>query len=800
MSAMILALQGHGEPHDFMAVCPAHRDVRPSLHVTIKDGAMLVHCFAGCTQDAVIDALRKQGLWPEQPRPEFRKEARRQTGEVVAKYDYVTADGELVHQTLRLEPKSFRQRRPAPETGLWIWGLTAGEYMRMASAKDWSPFKDSRFSEWPIERERRTFGAATLVLYRLPAVLKAVADGETIYLTEGEKDADSLAALGLVATTNAMGAGKWTAQYSEDLRGADVVLLPHNDAPGRDHAERVAAELHGVAKRMRMLDIAKHWPQCPEKGDISDWIAAGGKADKLVAIVEALPDLQPTQRACRKADDSAADWPEPKRLPSGLPPVEPFSFDFLPEALAPWIEDIANRLQCPPDYVAVAALTSLGAVIGRRIGIKPQAKTDWVEIPNVWGCFIGRPGMLKSPAMNEALRPIHHLEAEAAKENEIAQQAYAVGLDAYKLRREVSRSLLKDKLKAGKSSNPDIKIDFGEEPKEPAPIRFRTNDSSYEKLGELLMDNPAGILIERDELVSLLQHLDRDDQSNARGFYLSGWSGQQPYTFDRIIRGHNHIDAVCLSVLGNTQPARIAEYIHRANYGGTGGDGLIQRFSLLVWPDAPADWKDVDEYPNRAAREKVWEIYQRLSKLDALKLGAEKGPYDKVPALRFDQSAQGDFLDWRTDLERQVRSGELSPSFEGHLAKYRKLVPTLALMNHLADGGIGSVSQRALLKALAMAHYLKSHARRVYGSADEAELAAAKAILRHIRAGDLKDGFTARDVHQHNWAHLTEREQVGAGLRLLDDLDYIAVSVSAPGAQGGRPKTTYCINPRLDLT
>ena len=123
--------------------------------------------------------------------------------------------------------------------------------------------------------------------------------------------------------------------------------------------------------------------------------------------------LAPTHRKPDRPGVRA--WPEPKPLPNGLASVESFSSDFLPDALAPWVEDIANRLQCPPDYVAVAALTSLGAVIGRRIAVKPQAKTDWVEIPNLWGCFIGRPGMLKSPAMMEALKPLHHLEAKAAK-------------------------------------------------------------------------------------------------------------------------------------------------------------------------------------------------------------------------------------------------------------------------------------------------------------------------------------------------------------------------------------------------
>jgi uncharacterized protein DUF3987 len=490
-------------------------------------------------------------------------------------------------------------------------------------------------------------------------------------------------------------------------------------------------------------------------------------------------------------------WPQPKPLPAGLAPVEPFSSEFLPDALAPWVDDIANRLQSPTDYVAVPALTSLGAVIGRRVGIKPQAKTDWTEIPNLWGAFIGRPGMLKSPAMGEALKPIHRLEAEAAKENEIAQQAYAAGLDAYKLRRQVSKVLLREKLKIQKDA--EIDFDCGEEPKEPIAVRYRTNDSTYEGLGELLISNPTGILVERDELTSLLKQLDRDDQSVARGFYLSGWSGTQMYTFDRIMRGHRNIEAVCISVLGNTQPARIIEYVRSANLGGAGGDGLIQRFGLLAWPDAPSEWHDIDEYPNSAAREKAWKAFEDMAKLDtqaALRLGAKKGSLDKIPCFRFDEAAHQDFLEYRTDLERTLRSGEISPALEGHLAKYRKLVPSLALINHLADGGAGPVSHRALLKALAAAHYFESHARRVYGSASESELAAAKAILKHIRNHDLKDRFTARDVHQRGWAHLTEREHVAAGLSLLVELDYLAPCISPTGADGGRPKVTYRINPR----
>jgi putative DNA primase/helicase len=468
-----------------------------------------------------------------------------------------------------------------------------------------------------------------------------------------------------------------------------------------------------------------------------------------------------------------SEWPEPKPLPKGLPPVASFDPDFLPDAISPWVIDITNRMQCQLDNVAVAAMTGLGAVIGRRVGIKPQMNTDWVEVPNIWGAAIGRPGLIKSGAQNAGVGPLHHLEAEAAKKNSAALQAYEAELEDYKIRQRVNRHFKKEALKGeGKQL-----LELGAEPTPPVDIRYRTNDTSYESLGELLIGNSNGILVERDELISLLQHLDGDDQANARGFYLSGWSGQHPYTFDRIVRGHRHIEAVCISVLGNTQPARISEYVRRANLGGAGGDGLIQRFGLLVWPDVPPEWKNVDVPPDGVARQRVWSIFEQISKIDAseaLRLGATQDQFDKIPAFRFTDAAHAQFLEWREELERRLRSGELSPALEGHLSKYRKLVPALALINHLADGREGNVDVREVLRAIAYAEYLETHAQRVYSSASESETAAAQAILRRIRKGDLEDGFTARDVHRPRWSNLTEHEQVASSLNLLVDFSYLA--------------------------
>jgi Protein of unknown function (DUF3987) len=139
----------------------------------------------------------------------------------------------------------------------------------------------------------------------------------------------------------------------------------------------------------------------------------------------------------------------------------------------------------------------------------------------------------------------------------------------------------------------------------------------------------------------------------------------------------------------------------------------------------------------------------------------------------------------------------MHPSLESHLAKYRKLVPALALITHVADVGEGMIGETAMKRALALATYLETHAVRAYGAGIEAETAAAEAILAHIRGDTLKDGFSARDINRHRWSKLTDRGQVQAGLELLCDHNWIhAQAKKSP--LGGRPTTSYLINPRAD--
>ncbi len=96
-----------------------------------------------------------------------------------------------------------------------------------------------------------------------------------------------------------------------------------------------------------------------------------------------------------------ARWPEPQPVPRGRPPVPALPGALLPGALAPWVADVAERVQCPPDFVAMGVLVAAAAVIGRKVAIRPKRQDDWAVVPNLWGLAVGPPGMMKSPALAE---------------------------------------------------------------------------------------------------------------------------------------------------------------------------------------------------------------------------------------------------------------------------------------------------------------------------------------------------------------------------------------------------------------
>lgn len=228
--------------------CPGHDDRVASLSIREgDDGKVLVKCHAGCETP---DVLAKVGLRLSDL---FAKNAPSNSSQaqprIVNTYDYVDEQGVMLFQVVRYEPKGFKQRKPGGRNG-WTWNL---------------------------DGVRR-------VPFQLPELLATNPD-DWVFVCEGEEDAIALTALGFTATTNAMGAGAWRPDYNEHFHGRRVVILPDRDKAGSDHAEQVAASLQGTAADIRVVAL----PGVPDKGDVRDWLRAGGTPDGLLTLVEQNP-------------------------------------------------------------------------------------------------------------------------------------------------------------------------------------------------------------------------------------------------------------------------------------------------------------------------------------------------------------------------------------------------------------------------------------------------------------------------------------------------------------------------------
>ena len=493
----------------------------------------------------------------------------------------------------------------------------------------------------------------------------------------------------------------------------------------------------------------------------------------------------------------AASWPDPQPIPEGLAPVAPFDAALLPDRLRPWVADVAERMQCPPDFVAVPMVAALGNLIGRRCAIRPQALSDWQEFPNLWGCIVGRPGMMKSPAMSAALAPLLRLEARALDEWTAAQGQWKAEAEIAKARAEARKGEATRALRKDPNALVDV-ASFLQADGDDAPIlrRYTVASATVEALAEKLIENPRGLLVVRDELPAWLAGLDREDAAELRAFLMTGWNGKDGWTFDRIGRGHRRVSAVCLGVVGGAQPGPLGEYLRAAMRGGRSDDGMLARFGLLVWPETGGPWRNIDRLPDGPAKVQAFAVFDELDVLDALARGAEQDAPDAPPFLRLAPDALEAFTDWRTGFEAGLRGGDLFPALESHLAKYRKLVPALALAFHLADGHAGPVGFASTLRALHGAVYLESHARRCYGMAHDGEADAARRIVERIKKGDLpRDGFGSRDVWRRGWSGLADQKRVASGLDLLVELGHLEAWQEPTRT---KPRTLYFANPKAN--
>lgn len=297
----LLVVKGPSGSGEYLARCPAHDDKQASLCVREGEKGILLKCQAGCSAD---DICRRLGieireLFKETSGSMSRRSAQRPVqkteadtappvkvteikiygsyeaafgyiGRIVKAYPYTDTTGKLLFSVVRILPpdgkKTFRQCRPA-EHNTNGWPIVTGV---------------------PIEVRKN-------IIYRLPQVADAIRHGETVYVVEGEKDADTLAEMGYVGTTSPMGADHWTDAHGENLKGADVVIIPDNDEPGRKYEEAVIHSLAGLAQQVRVVRLADAAPGFPEHGDISDLVGMIGLEKARAMLAEQVRQARPIE-------------------------------------------------------------------------------------------------------------------------------------------------------------------------------------------------------------------------------------------------------------------------------------------------------------------------------------------------------------------------------------------------------------------------------------------------------------------------------------------------------------------------
>ncbi len=496
----------------------------------------------------------------------------------------------------------------------------------------------------------------------------------------------------------------------------------------------------------------------------------------------------------------------PRPITPKLAPVPTLDPSMIPEVFRPWLEDIADRGCFPFEYAAATLLVVISGLIGRKLAIRPKQCDDWTVVPNLWGGIVGPPGFLKTPAVEAVLRPLRRLVADAMRSHE------------EELGRHVERQLIAAARKAAAKKKLEAaakKADVTEEElqtlarnvaadgadAQPKCRRYLVCDFTVEKLGEMMVENPSGLIVFRDELTGLLGTLNREGHQADRGFLLESWNGNGAYTFDRIGRGTTHISAVCLAVFGTIQPGPLARYM-KGTISGEENDGFVPRFQILVYPDPPEDFVYVDRWPDKDAKNDAYQVFKAIDQLNAVDKGCQADEDSAIPFVHFDDDAQRFFDQWYIDLQRRLRSGELSDIMASHLAKYGSLMPSLALIFHLVEvcdrWEIGPVPLHAAEAAAAWCDLLEAHARRVYLLCSDGDISAAVTLAERLKES-LSNPFTFRQVAQKGWSGLTAVEDVRKAVGILEDRGWVKIVEETPEepTRGGRPSEKVWINPRV---
>jgi hypothetical protein len=535
-------------------------------------------------------------------------------------------------------------------------------------------------SYWNLEGVRR-------VLFRLQELLKADPKAR-VYIVEGEKDVKRLVKLGLVATTNSGGAGKWQPEYNRFLKGRRVVILPDNDEPGRSHAEEVARNLAGVAKSVKIV----HLPHLPDKGDVSDWLQAGGTRKRLVALVKKAPEYRParlhnpvTTRQTLTSLGVGAAW-------------EPFPVEVFPEPVRSYTIQGSRALRVDPAYFGAVLLPTLAAAVGNHGEI--ELKRSWREPAVVWASVVAESGSLKSPSFHEATRPVRRRQAAAVTAHEEKIKVYAAAQAKYE-----------EEYKRWKKSKAEC--DPPDPPEEPVLERLYCSDVTVEALAVRLEEQRRGLLLMRDELGGWLGSFDAYKRGkvdvnhwltfyNARDLTVDRKNTESPTLF---------VPRAAVSIVGTITPGAFRRALGEEHV----ENGLAARLLVVMPPQREKRWTD------SVIGETVLEAMDRLFD----RLYAMKVPLDvngQPDPFVYELTGKGKRA-WITFYNAHGQVQANATGFAAALlAKIEGMAARLALIIHLVRKAAGDktvepdyVDHQSVEAGVTLARWFAQEAQRVHG-------------------------------------------------------------------------------------
>lgn len=284
------------------------------------------------------------------------------------------------------------------------------------------------------------------------------------------------------------------------------------------------------------------------------------------------------------------DWPEPQPLGMALPAAPNFDYTMLPDVLIDFVRDASERMGVPPDYIAVPSMLAAAAALGSGWAICPKEyDKGWKETAVLWGGIVAPPGSKKSPCLQLAAKPLQRIEAKL-------NEKYAREKSLYLIQKKTTKS------------GPAAILALVE----PKPERATVHDVTYQKLAELCSTSPKGLMAQWDEVAGMVSSWNAKGQEAARGFYLTAWSGDQPYIVDRKEGGTTRIEQLFIVISGGVQPGVLGALVRDAKQNGASNDGLIQRFQMMVYPDAAAALTEVDRAADEIAQNRAWDAIERL--------------------------------------------------------------------------------------------------------------------------------------------------------------------------------------------